>query len=140
VLLILVLLGLSRVGGLGQLAASLQLLLFPGAGLLDLVQQPLLVGEQVGNAGVLLQLAPPFRVLLGQLPRLALLRGRRLFDLVPQPDGRPLGLGLWCLLASLELKARVDAELLTDFLACLLTRPLLGICNILSVPTTRRSC
>ena len=87
------LLGLCRVG-LGKLAATLLLLLLANAVLLDLVQKLLLIGKQVGNARVLLQFAPPFWVLLGELSGLALLRGRCLFDLVPQPNRRPLGLGL----------------------------------------------
>jgi hypothetical protein len=95
VLSILIFLGLRRVVGcLSEFTAALQLLFPPLAVLLDLVQKFLFVGEQIGDAGVLLQLAFPLRVLLGQLSRLALLRGGRLLDFVPQPDRRPLRFGL----------------------------------------------
>ena len=62
--------------------SALLLLLLPPLGLLDLLQNLLLVGEQVRDAGVLLQLGLPLRVLLGLLPGFALLSGRSLFDLV----------------------------------------------------------
>jgi hypothetical protein len=78
----------------------------PETVLLDLVQQLLLVGEQVGDARVLLELAPPFWVLLGELLRLALLVGRCLFDLVPQPGRRPLGLWLCEGISGLEGSGR----------------------------------
>ncbi|GJC86946.1 hypothetical protein ColLi_09784 [Colletotrichum liriopes] len=86
--------GAARLGGLCHLAALLRLLLLPQLLLLNLLEDLLLVGEQVRDAGILLELGAPFRVLLGELSLFPLLGRRRLFDLVAEADGRPLGLWL----------------------------------------------
>jgi hypothetical protein len=86
---------LSCISSLGELTAALLLFFPPNTVLLDLVQEPILVGKQVGNAGILLQFAPPFWVLLGEFSLLPLLRCRGLLDLVAQADRRPLGFGFF---------------------------------------------
>lgn len=93
-------LDLFRLRGLGELPPALLLLFPPLAVLFDLPQEFLLVGEQVGNSRVLLQLGSPFGVLLGELSLLALLCSRRLLDFVSQPDWCPLGLWLYALMVS----------------------------------------
>ncbi|GKT40036.1 uncharacterized protein ColSpa_00217 [Colletotrichum spaethianum] len=85
--------GAARLGGLCHLAALLRLLLLPQLLLLNLLEDLLLVGEQVRDAGVLLELGPPFRVLFGELSLFPLLGRRRLFDLMPEADGVLLDFG-----------------------------------------------
>ncbi|TFB04081.1 hypothetical protein CCMA1212_003567 [Trichoderma ghanense] len=92
ILVLVLALGSARLGGLCHFFPPLGLLGLLGALLLNLLQHPLLVGEQVGDAGVLLQLGAPFRVLLGQLAVFSLLGGRGLLDLVAEAGCRPLGL------------------------------------------------
>lgn len=70
------------------------LFLLSGLLLFNLLQQPLLVGEQVRDTRVLLELGAPFWVLLGVLSVFSLLCGGLFLDLVSQTSGAPLGLGL----------------------------------------------